>query len=85
VKLPPREYANITWITQPMPRAPMTAEAAISFAFDWPYMPFLPARCNLCRAYVKGGEAGALNHLDTRHPTWLDEWNATLRKSGIVK
>lgn len=85
MKLPPREYAVAAWYEEPMPRAPMPREAAISFAFDWPAMAFLRPRCNLCGARIGGGEDGALNHLDTDHPTWLDEWNSVLRTHGVVK
>jgi hypothetical protein len=83
--LPPREYANAAWTQEPMPRPPMPAEAAIAFALDWPAWSFLPARCNLCGVKVKGAEAGAFDHLDKQHPTWLDEWNAVLRQKGVVR
>jgi hypothetical protein len=60
----------------------MEASAALVFAFDWPLALGLPRCCTCGR--MAFSEAAAIGHLDTRHPGWLDRWNAALRNGGIV-
>lgn len=59
-----------------MTAPPMTAEEALVFAFDWPDIRFLLPCCCTCRAFVR--RARLIEHMDTRHPGWLERWNAMI-------
>jgi hypothetical protein len=62
-------------------KLPMSAEDALQFAFDWSPVPFVNPRCCTCGAGVR--RAQLVDHMNTRHPGWLAEWNAALKAAGL--
>lgn len=59
----------------------MTAQEALSFAFDWSPVPFVNPRCCTCGKGVR--RALAIAHMDIEHPGWLEAWNDALRAAGL--
>lgn len=81
---PGRQAAHDRWAAAPVPRAPMSARAALLHALDWPAAAYLPPRCNSCGRFTAPTEQAALRHMHAEHPGWLARWNDTLRAHGVV-
>jgi hypothetical protein len=71
------------WLLHPLPRPPLPPQAVLLFVCDWPAVPFLNPRCNLCGRGVR--RALLIAHMAAVHPGWAEAWNAALLSEGIVK